>query len=381
MLRIIKFSDRYIGSIICRLFGAFTVPASVKDYKLKKAQRILIIQLWGIGESILTLPAINALRKKFPDAEIDIAVTSRNKEVYSGIKDINKIIALELSPKSIIKFIAMNFKRYDLVIDMEEYLNISSIISFFSGSCRIGYSHNARSKLYNIKVDYNDKQHASLTFLDLVRVFGAEHEKEGMPQLIYSSSDKKNVDRILRKYGIGKGALIVGVAPGAAESAKCRMWPYERYAELCSILIEVNNATILFAGTKEEDELVKSIMEKIGSKKAVNLAGRLSLKELFYFVTKCRIFIANDAGAMHIAAAQGTKTIGLFGPNLPVRFGPYGKGNVGIYKGYNCQFSPCINVHKGEVPDCLYPKSSSDYQKCMKNISVNEVLVEIEKLM
>ena len=86
------------------------------------------------------------------------------------------------------------------------------------------------------------------------------------------------------------------------------------------------------------------------------------------------MFIGNDAGPMHIAAAQGVKTIGLFGPNLPVRFGPYGKKNESIYRGHNCQYSPCINVHKGKVPDCLYPKNSRDYQKCMKNIKVREVL-------
>ena len=84
---------------------------------------------------------------------------------------------------------------------------------------------------------------------------------------------------------------------------------------------------------------------------------------------------------MHIAAAQGTKTIGLFGPNIPERFGPYGKGNVSIYKKYSCKFSPCINVHKGQVPDCLYAKNSNDYQKCMKAITIDEVLKEADKML
>jgi len=97
-------------------------------------------------------------------------------------------------------------------------------------------------------------------------------------------------------------------------------------------------------------------------------------------MTKCKLFVGNDSGPMHVAAAQGIKTLGLFGPNLPVRFGPYGKGNIGLYKGYNCEFSPCINVHKGQVPDCLYTRNSNDYQKCMKNISVDDVLKEVEKL-
>ena len=93
---------------------------------------------------------------------------------------------------------------------------------------------------------------------------------------------------------------------------------------------------------------------------------------------KLNWFIGNDAGAMHIAAAQGAKTIGLFGPNIPLRFAPYGKNNISIYKGEICEFSPCINVHKGEVPDCLYPKHSGDYQKCMKNIKVEDVLDKVK---
>jgi heptosyltransferase-2 len=84
---------------------------------------------------------------------------------------------------------------------------------------------------------------------------------------------------------------------------------------------------------------------------------------------------------MHIAAAQGTKTLGLFGPNIPLRFGPFGKDNIGLYKGSNCEFSPCINVHKGQVPDCIYSKNSSNYQKCMKNISVGDAANVFDRLM
>ena len=156
---------------------------------------------------------------------------------------------------------------------------------------------------------------------------------------------------------------------------------YERYAELCDEIIAKHNAKIIFVGNSDEIELVEIIQKNMELKdKTINAAGKITLNQLFCLIGKCNLFIGNDAGPMHIAAAQGIKTIGLFGPNLPVRFGPYGKGNIGLYKGYNCEFSPCINVHKGEVPDCLYPRNSNDYQKCMKNISVDDVLKEVEKL-
>jgi len=378
MLKIIKFLDRYIGSIVCRILGIFNF-FSKTDAKKINPKKILVIQLWGIGESVLTLPAVKSLIQKFPKAGVDVLVTKRNKEVYNGIKGLNSIKKIDFSIMSIIEFVLSNFRKYDVVVDMEEYLNVSAIISFFAGKCRVGYSHGARSKIYNLKVYYDENIHVRDVFLELANSIGAEYKKEGLIQLNYNKKDRKNVDGLLKKYRISP--KIIGISPGTAESAKCRMWPYEKYAEACNSVIEKYNATVMFVGTEEERRLADEIIKNIEKKEnAVNLCGKFSLRELFYFVTKCDVFIGNDSGAMHIAAAQKVKTIGLFGPNLPQRFSPYGKGNAAIYKGENCIFSPCINVHKGQVPDCLYSKSGHDYQKCMKNISVNEVVAEVEKM-
>ena len=378
----IKFFDRHLGGIICAILGVFSGHRHREEFNAKSFKNILVVQLWGVGESILTLPSICALSQNFSNIGIDVLVTQRNKDVYFGNNAIKRLIKLDTGLFSIISFILSNFRKYDVVIDMEEYLNISSIISFFVGKTRIGYSHNARSRLYTARIDYNDKQHVAQTFLDLARVLKVDYKKERLPNLVYTKLDEENVEKLLKKSSVENQALIIGIAPGAAESAKCRMWPYDKYAELCNTLITNYSALIVFVGTKEEKRLIEAIEPKIIQKNNIlNLAGMLSLRELSYFVKKCKLFISNDSGAMHVAAVQGTKTIGLFGPNLPVRFGPYGKGNIAIYKGHNCKFSPCINVHKGEVPDCLYQNDSEDYQKCMKNISVEDVLGKVEKMM
>jgi len=377
MVILIKFIDKYVGSLICNFLGLFRS----EKYKKIDAEKILVVQLWGIGETILALPAIEALRNKFPKAELNVLATPRNRDIFFGNKNIDNIIAIKLNPFSTLNFILKNIKKYDLVIDMEEYLNVSAIISFFSGRRIIGYSHNARAKLYTDKIKYNDRQHAAQTFLDLARLLGVAYEISKLPSLSFSKNDKNFVDRFLKNNGIKRNDFVVCVAPGAAESAKARMWPYERYAWLCDEIISKHNAKIIFVGNLNEFELIENIQKNIENKnKTINSAGKITLKQLFYLIKKSDLFIGNDAGPMHIAAAQGVKTLGLFGPNLPTRFGPYGKGNIGLYKGYNCEFSPCINVHKGQVPDCLYPKNSNDYQKCMKNISIDDVLKEVEKL-
>lgn len=378
MVLIIKTIDKYTGQLLCNFLALFKRKKSPENLSINK---ILIIQLWGIGETILTLPAISALRKKFPEAEINVLATLRNKDVFFENKNINHIFSLKLNPFSIIRFILQNMKKYDLVVDMEEYLNISAIISFFAGRKIIGYSHDARSKLYDVRVKYNDKQHASQTFFDLVKSFGADYTFDKLPKLNFSKGDKNFVGKFFRNNKIKKNEFVVCVASGAAESAKSRMWPYDRYVELCDEIIDRHKAKIIFIGNLEESDLIESIQKNMDNKdKTINSAGKITLNQLFYLISKCGLFIGNDAGPMHIASAQGIKTIGLFGPNLPIRFGPFGKGNIGIYKGNNCKFSPCINVHKGQVPDCLYPRDSNDYQKCMKNISVDDVLKEVEKM-
>jgi heptosyltransferase II len=373
MVTLVKLADKYLGSVICRFLSVFKGKSS--EFKSNK---ILLVQLWGIGETVLTLPAIEALRDKYPKAEIEVLATKRNKDVYSNNHHIDKLQLVSLNPFSVAFCMFKNFRHYDLAIDMEEYLNISAIISFFAGHTRVGYSHGRRSGLYDIKIDYNDKQHASQTYLDLIKVIGGEYELKSLVKVNFSKSDKRTVDSLFKTNKIKNNDYVVCVAPGAAESARCRMWPLDRYAQVCDEVIAKHKAKVIFVGTLSEFELVEELRKKMeSSASSLNFAGVISLTQLFYLVTKCKLFIGNDSGPMHVAAAQGIKTIGLFGPNLPERFGPLGKGNVGIYKGHNCEYSPCINVHKGQVPDCLYPRKSNDYQKCVKNISVDDVLKEI----
>tara|TARA_Y100000310_G_scaffold107829_1_gene106263 strand:- start:7860 stop:8972 length:1113 start_codon:yes stop_codon:yes gene_type:complete len=367
-IKIIKFFDKFLGNILCSILGNFTSSNS----KILPPKNILIIQLWGVGESILTLPGISLFQEKYPTSKLTILTTNRNSDVYP--KKFNQKI-LKLNPFSILSFIVNNLKHFDTVIDMEEYLNISAIISFFVGRQRIGYSHNSRSKLYTNKILYNSNQHTSKTFSDLFSPFQIKSNFNSLEPLEFSKKDKFHIDSILKNL---KSKSIIGIAPGAAESAKSRMWPLDYYTSLTNQLLKQPNRIIIFVGTKEESDLINKILKKVNQKnKTINLAGKITLKEFFYLAKKFNLFIGNDAGAMHVSAAQGTKTIGLFGPNLPTRFSPFGQNNISIYKGEVCKYSPCINVHKGQVPDCLYSKTSKSYQKCMKNITVKDVLVNI----
>lgn len=212
-VKVIKFLDKYLGSLLCLLLSLNKI---LSHKKINKYNKILLIQLWGIGETILTLPAIKALREKYKKSEIEILVTKRNKEIFYGNKDANSIKVLALNPFSIKLFMSLNFKKYDLVIDMEEYLNISAIIAFFIGKERIGYSHGIRSNLYTETVPYKDKQHVVYTFLDLLKSLGIKKTVQKLPKLNYSLKDKQKIDLLLKNYKINN-KFLVGLGVGAAE--------------------------------------------------------------------------------------------------------------------------------------------------------------------
>jgi heptosyltransferase-2 len=371
----VKAVDKYIGACCAYVLGLFK-----RKQSFSRPKRILFIQLWGIGETVCTLPAVLQTARKFPKASIEVLVTARSRPVYEGFDAIKAIHEIRLNLLSIVGFVFRHTNDFDLMIDLEEYLNTSANIGFFVGKYRVGYADQARSRLYDKTASYNDRQHVVNTFLDLPELVGVRGTVQRLPRLPSNAKTMGMVRKLFKLYSIPAKSLLVGMGTGAAESSRSRKWPAERFAEFADKIITAHNATVVFFGSEEEANDIDSIGSLMHNK-AVNLAGKTNVRQLFAVMAKMDLFIGNDSGPMHIAAAQGVKTIGLFGPNLPQRFGPFGPSNAAIHKAGSCEFSPCINVHKGETPDCLYPHDSEDYQKCMKAISVDEVMRKVERVM
>ena len=365
--------DKYIGNIICFLIGtplliiSFFTPKKTINEIIPK--RILVIKLWAIGESILTLPMIHTIKSKFPNSEIIVLARNYNKEAYLDNKDISEVILAE--PNYLFQIFSL-VRSFDLVFDCEPYFRISAILSWWLGKRRIGFDHTIRSLLYTDKIKYNDKQHVVKTHLDLAKVINANYEADKLIELSYSEKDLDFAKEFLKKSKVNKNDLLIGLSPSVAYSAKSRMWPIENYSELASKLIEKYKAKIIFVGAKNDKNLIEQIISKIYisySNNTVNAAGELNLKQFFALSTLLDLMISNDSGPMHISAAQGIPTIGLFCPNTPVRFAPYGKNkygkeNVSIYKPIFNQ--PCINVHEGQIPNC----NNHDH---MSKITVSDV--------
>lgn len=361
-------ADKILGSTICRIIGL--IPKSKKIILFPK--KILIIKLWAIGESVLTLPMIEAIHKTYGvSTKITVLARERNKKVYEGLKFVDNIIIFE--PSQMHKLIPL-FKHFDIAIDCEPYLNISSILGRFLAKKEIGFNHGPRAKLYNQSIEYNDQQHVVKTYLDLAKLLRVNKKYDALVRLCYSKNDAFLVSQILKENNITKKDLLIGMCPSVAESGKNRMWPNQNYACVIDELVEKYGAKIIIVGASNDYENNNDIISLCIHKENIfNFAGKNTLKQLFNLVQRCKLFISNDTGPMHIAAAQGVKTIGIFGPNLPTRFAPYGKKNKSLYVKQYC--SPCINVHKGSFPECYNEIKG----KCVKEITPEMVQEEIDK--
>ena len=153
------------------------------------------------------------------------------------------------------------------------------------------------------------------------------------------------------------------------------MWPKERFAGLANYLIKKYKAKVILVGNKEEKQFIDELQNLItNKKKSYNFSGLINVKEMFYLISLCKLFIGNDSGPMHVATAQGVKTIGLFGCNLPIRFAPFGKNGYFVYK-KNDQ-KACINVHKGQVGECKFGIENA----CVKKIQVKDVIDVVDKI-
>jgi len=382
----IKLMDRIVGGVLCLAIGIANIPFAImrKFMKRPAVKKILVVQLWGIGETITTLPALRALRKRFSGAEITILATRRNKDVYFRNPDADKLVEIDFNISSLLEFMRRNYRKFDLVIDMEEYLNVSAILTFAAGKKRVGYSHGLRSLLYTKETVYNDQQHSVFAFMDLARTVGAEIPVKKLIPVQFDKHDAREVDKWMKERRIRSGEFVVGIAPGSAESAPSRKWQKEKYAKLADSILErygKKGCWVIFFGSSDERALVDEIMTIMKLKENVyNAAGFFTVRQLFCALQKCKAFVGNDSGPMHIAAAQGVKTLGLFGPNTPVRWAPYGEKNAFVYHQDSGGYTPCINTHKGQVPDCLYSRKSAEYQKCMKAISVDNVMMAFGKI-
>lgn len=346
----------------------------VKNRKWKNIKKILVIRLSSIGDIILSSPLIRLLRRRFPYAKIDMVVCREFEELISFNHNINQVILFERKTGlgGLLRLCKkVREEQYDLIIDIHKKLR-SFIICLTSGAKQL-LSYNKHSFLRFLLVKFKINWYSYTPFianlyLKSLEKFGIEDDGEGLEFYITTSKDM-SVLELLRKEGIDKNALLIGIAPGAHWYTK--RWLKERFIELANLLIQRNNAKIIIFGGNEEVELSNEIKISLLDTPII-AAGKLSLMETGALLKRCKLLITNDTGIMHISAAVKTPIVAIFGPTVK-EFGyyPYRIPHRVISKELPCK--PCTTTGSS--------KCKINTFDCMRLISTNEVLEAAEELL
>lgn len=330
-----------------------------------QAKNILIRGTNWIGDAIMTLPAVHAVRNTFPAARISVLAKPWVAEIFTLCPDVDEVIIFQspgphagLTGKlKLARELAS--RTFDTAILLQNAIE-AAIITWLAGiPVRAGYNSDGRGLLLTHSVERTKdirKVHQIQYYLEMVKSLGclpAEADVHLHPGKDY----EKLSEKILSEHSIRKEGIIIGLAPGAAYGPAKR-WMPERFAAAGDRLIEDLSAQVVLFGSRE-DRRTTDIVQQRAHHPMVNLAGKTNLKEAIAAISRCTLFISNDSGLMHIAGALNIRTVAIFGSTNPVTTSPVGKRSVVICKGASC--SPCL---KKTCP--------TDF-RCMEMVSVEEV--------
>jgi heptosyltransferase-2 len=325
-----------------------------------------------VGDLVMATPILADLRLKYPKATITAMCQSNVAVLLKEDPNIDEIYSFKRpsgwihshSHTEIIDYLHQG--DYDLGVLLTN--SFSSAWLFWKANVknRIGYADHMRSLLLNkaVKVPTNkESQHLVITYKELLAPLGIPIS-DNPPRLYISEEEDKAAKEHLKLLKISDKEIVIGINPGAAYgSAKC--WLPDRFCMLTQRLIQSNpHVRVLYFGDNAGAPLVHQICKDL-PESVTNLAGKTTLRELMALIQNCSVFLTNDSGPMHIAAALNTKLVALFGSTSSIKTGPYPQGVV-VQKDVAC--APCF---KRVCP--------IDF-RCMTKIEVDDVYNEIQKL-
>lgn len=275
-------------------------------------KKILIISSNRLGDSILSSGIPNFYKKKHPEVKITFVCGEIPFELFKFFKNISYLIKLNKKKFSLHWFFLWKkvfFNFWDLIVDLR-----GTGISYFLFSKSKKIYSNKNKKIHKVESISNLLGNKIITpYIDFDN------------KIIKKSAEFKNLIELQKKKKI--------IAVGASANWIGKKWPKEYFVKLIKNLKKLKlftNVIFILLGSREENHELKEISDKFKNSEVKNFSGALELYEICYFLKKCDCFIGNDSGLMHLAAAIGVPTVGLFGPSSVEQYHPWGKKNITI---------------------------------------------------
>ncbi len=315
--------------------------------------KILIRATNWLGDAIMALPALRAVRSRFPEADIAIVARPYVADIYRDQQICNQLITYDPNGAhagfSGRERLAAELRalKFDVALLLQNAFDAAWLAWRVRIPERIGYARNGRSLLLTKSVPVPKPgeipAHERFYYLELLRRVGWI---QSLPETDFISltvleEKRRNAENFLRRAGARTGVLRIAIAAGASYgSAKC--WPPSRFAALANRLQSLMDADVILFGPAAESAVSNAIAAEM-RRPPIDLTGKTAIAELPALLSQCHLFLGNDSGAMHVAAAVGLPVVAVFGPTDPQGTAPVTpRCNIVQEKPY-C--SPCFLRH------------------------------------
>jgi heptosyltransferase-2 len=322
-------------------------PHKIKRLVIKGVNR-------AIGDTVMAVPLLKKIRSVFSNAHITLVCPSFAIELLQNNPEIDEFVPCDLDLLSKIRTVWHCLKRqYQVGICIQR--SFEAAFMFRLGMVRylIGYNCDYRGWLLNERIAETDHVLLNLHQVDYYLHILHHYRAATPPRLqLHLSAEQKQL------HPGTTAKPLIAINPGA-EQGSAKRWLPERFRETGERLQTQLKAQVVVFGSPKEIPICRQATPAGG----LNLAGRTSLSELVAYIAKCRLFITNDTGSMHLAAALGVPTVVIIGPTDPARTGPY-QIPARLVKKQSCPEQPCIIE-----PECL-----PGHHQCMRAVTAAMVV-------
>jgi heptosyltransferase-2 len=342
-------------------------------------EKILIRGVNWIGDAVLTIPAIRAIRKAYPQAHISLLAKPWTAELFRSSHDIDDIILYDDSFSGFMgKFRLAKLlrqKEFDRAILLQNAFDAALITWLARIPERTGYKRDGRGFLLTGAVPVQKDslgKHQVYYYLDLLNQIGIK-TAEIHPFLNVTDDEREWARKTISSVLPGNSLPLIGINPGATYGSAKR-WLPERFAELITQIISELQGRVVIFGSEAEVEIADEIISEAGKTTSIDvkshvrvMSGKTTLRELASLIAECDVFITNDSGPMHMASALYVPTVAIFGSTNRKTTGPFGDEHRIISRDLPC--APCM---KRECPE--------EHVNCMTEVSAGEVFSAIKDL-
>jgi lipopolysaccharide heptosyltransferase II len=347
-----RWKTPYPNFLLAHYKRGIYLPPGISARDLKPF-RILIRSSNWLGDAVMSVPAVRAIKDGRPDVHVTIAAPDKIAPMWKLIPEVDAIIPLPNgSLVSVVRLLRQQMP-FDLAILFPNSLRVA-LECWLSGiSRRVGYRGHWRSWLVNQIVREPQKpgppEHHSLRFVRIACECGAKASNIEIP------NQTSNI----------KHQTLIGLCPGA-EYGPAKRWLPERFAEAAAKITAQSSAQWILFGTKNDAAIGEQIAAAIGDH-CVNRIGQTTLDQLIDELQQCRLLLTNDTGTMHLASLLGVPVVAVFGSTEPRLTGPLGNGHI-------------ILRHHVECSPCFLRECPIDF-RCMKAVSTDEVAAAVLSLL